>query len=66
MDMHFEWLKDREAKIQFRFYWRAGKTTLADYFTNHHTPAHHFNMRVEFLTWLADLQKLCSEDIIWQ
>ena len=27
MDMRFEWLKDRQAKEQFRFYWRAGKQT---------------------------------------
>jgi hypothetical protein len=27
MDMRFEWLKDREAKEQFCFYWRSGKPT---------------------------------------
>ncbi len=48
MDMQFEWLKDREAKEQFRFYWRSGKTILADYFTKHHPSAHHWNMRAEF------------------
>ena len=58
MDMRFEWLKDRESKNQFRYYWRAGKTNLADYFTKHHPPAHHRNMRGEFLTRLAELQKL--------
>ncbi len=41
MDMHFEWLKEREVKEQFCFYWRSGKTNLADYFTKHHPPAHH-------------------------
>ena len=58
MDMRFEWLKDRESKNQFRYYWRAGMTNLADYFTKHHPPAHHRNMRGEFLTRLAELQKL--------
>ena len=58
MDMRFEWLKDREAKEQFRFYWRSGKTNLADYFTKHHPPAHHRNVRAEFLTRVADLLKL--------
>jgi hypothetical protein len=29
MDMRFKWLKDREAKDQFRFYRRLGKTNLA-------------------------------------
>jgi hypothetical protein len=41
MDMRFKWLKDREAKDQFRFYWRSGKTNLADYFTKHHPAVHH-------------------------
>jgi hypothetical protein len=40
MDMWFKWLKDRQAKEQFRFYWRSGKTNLADYFTKHHPVAH--------------------------
>ena len=55
MDMRFEWLKDRESKNQFRFFWRSGKTNLADYFTKHHPPAHHRNVRGEFLTRVADL-----------
>jgi hypothetical protein len=58
MDMRFEWLKDREAKEQFCFYWQSGKTNLADYFTKHHPPAHHRNMRAEFLTRVADLQRM--------
>ena len=48
IDLLEEELKDREAKNQFQFYWRAGKTNLADYFTKHHPPAHHHNMRAEF------------------
>ena len=58
MDMRFEWLKDRQAKEQFRFYWRAGHTNLADYFTKHHPPAHHRNIRHEYLTRVADLREL--------
>ena len=55
MDMHFHWLRDREAQGQFRIYWRPGKTNLADYFTKHHSPAHHVNVRAEFLTRVKDL-----------
>ena len=58
--MRFERLKDRQAKEQFRFYWRVGKTNLADYFTKHHPPVHHQNVQVEFLTRVADLQELCE------
>jgi hypothetical protein len=50
MDMRFHWLRDREAQGQFKIYWRPGKTNLADYFMKHHAPAHHVNVRAEFLT----------------
>jgi hypothetical protein len=55
MDMRFHWLRDRAAQGQFRIYWRPGKTNLADYFTKHHAPAHHVNVRAEFLTRVIDL-----------
>lgn len=57
MDMRLHWLLCREAQSQFRFYWRPGKSNLADYFTKHHSPAHHRNVRAEFLTKLKDLQE---------
>ena len=55
MDMRFHWLRDREAQGQFRIYWRPGKTNLADYFTKHHPPSHHINVRSEYLTRVKDL-----------
>jgi hypothetical protein len=55
MDMRFHWLRDREAQGQFNIYWRPGNTNLADYFTKHHAPAHHKNVRAEFLTRVKDL-----------
>jgi len=55
MDMRFHWLRDREAQGQFKIYWRPGGTNLADYFTKHHAPAHHVNIRAEFLTKIKDL-----------
>ncbi len=63
MDMRFEWLLDREQKQQFKIYWRSGKTNLADYFTKHHPPAHHRNMRGEFLTRVPELQRLRTNKI---
>ena len=50
MDMRYHWLRDREAQKQFRFYWRPGNTNVADYWTKHHSPAHHVEMRPEILT----------------
>ena len=61
MDMRFEWLLDREQQGQFKIYWKPGKTNLADYFTKHHPPAHHRNVRGEFLTRLADVMRLRQE-----
>jgi len=55
MDMRFHWLHDREAQEQFRIFWHPGSTNLADYFTKHHAPAHHVNIRAEFLTRVKDL-----------
>ena len=58
MDQRLWWLRDREANEQFRFFWRPGKHNLGDYFTKHHPPIHHVNMRKEFLTPGAYLENL--------
>ena len=50
MDMRFHWLRCREAQNQFRFFWRPGKTNLADYWTKHHCTAHHVEQRNQILT----------------
>ncbi len=55
MDMHFHWLRNQEAQGQFRIYWQPGQTNLADYFTEHHPPAHNVNVRGKFLTRVKDL-----------
>ncbi len=55
MDMQFHWLHDQEAQGQFKIYWQQGGTNLADYFMKHHPPAHHVNVRAEFLTRIKDL-----------
>jgi hypothetical protein len=57
MDMRFHWLCDRKAQGQFKIYWQPGGTNLADYFTKHHPPAHHVNVRAEFLTRVKDLSE---------
>ena len=58
MDMRFHWLRDRECQQQFKFFWRPGKTNYADYWTKHHSAAHHVNMRKEFLTPYVILEML--------
>jgi hypothetical protein len=41
MDMHFYWIKDWVKQGQFKNYWGPGFQNVADYFTKHHSLAHH-------------------------
>ena len=45
IDMRFYWLRDRVDQGQYTIHWKPGATNLADYFTKHHSPAHHKRMR---------------------
>jgi hypothetical protein len=58
MDMRFYWLKDREARKQFRIYWRQGKLNRGDYVTKHHPAIHHQSIRPSFLTPWAVVEAL--------
>jgi hypothetical protein len=49
MDMRFYWMKDRTLQGQFNVFWAPGRDNLADYFTKHHSPAHHRLMRPQYL-----------------
>jgi hypothetical protein len=49
MDMRFFWIKDRVKQGQFHVYLGPGFQNLADYFTKHHSPAHHKRMRDVYL-----------------
>ena len=50
MGMRFHWLKDRECQQKFKFYWQPCKLNHTDFWTKHHSAAHHVNVRNEFLT----------------
>jgi hypothetical protein len=41
MAMVFYWIKDRVEQGQFNVGWAPGDTNMGDYFTKHHSPAHH-------------------------
>ena len=43
--MHFCWLAGRVQQGQFNVRWGSGKKNLADYFTKHHPPSHHRQVR---------------------
>jgi hypothetical protein len=49
MDMRLYWVKDRVEQDQFNVGWAPGDTTMGDYFTKHHSPAHHKRMKPYYL-----------------
>jgi hypothetical protein len=49
MDMRFYWVKDRVEQKQFNVGWAPGDINLGDYFTKHHSPAHHKRTRPYYL-----------------
>ena len=49
MDMRFYWVRDRIRQGQFHIYWKKGMLNRADYFTKHHSPAHHKKLRMQYL-----------------
>ena len=49
MDMRFYWIRDRAEQNQFKIFWAPGYINLGDYFTKHHSPAHHRRVRPYYL-----------------
>ena len=49
IDMRYHWTIDRVAQQQFDIIWEPGVTNLADYYTKHHSPAHHRQIRSTYL-----------------
>ena len=45
MDMRFFWVRDRVKQNHFKIHWEKGKVNRADYFTKHHSAAHHKRTR---------------------
>ena len=67
MDMRFHWLRDREQREQFRFYWRPGGgiwliqtvlglTVNTNRMTVGITPEYRQKIRADFLTKVKDIQ----------
>ena len=57
MDMRFEWLRSTRQKSSFNIICKWVKQTLPITSQNH-LPAHHRNMRVDFLTRVSELQAM--------
>jgi hypothetical protein len=49
IDMLFYWVRDRTVQTQFDIGWGPSAQNLGDYFTKHHTPAHHKGIRKMYI-----------------
>ena len=49
IDMRFYWLQDRIKQNQFTVNWAPGFLNMGDYFTKHHPPKHHHDIRPSYL-----------------
>jgi hypothetical protein len=54
IDMRFYWIRDRVRQDHVLVHWRRGADNLADYFTKHHSPAHHRLMHSRYLLALHE------------
>eukprot|EP00804_Cyclotella_cryptica_P023576 CCRYP_011917-RA/>CCRYP_011917-RA protein AED:0.45 eAED:0.45 QI:0/0/0/1/0/0/2/0/276 len=49
MDMHFQWLKCRQAQSLFKYLWAKGTKNRADYPSKHHSAKHHLLVRHRYV-----------------
>jgi hypothetical protein len=49
MNMRFYWVRDGIEQKQYTVYWEPGGESLAYYFTKHHSPTHHKEMRRQYV-----------------
>ena len=57
MDMRFYWIQDRIRQDYFHVFWKPGTVNLGDYFTKHHPPHRHIEMRPIYLHTEATKEK---------
>ena len=48
-DMRYNWLREKATRKILNIFWDKGIHNLADYFTKHHSPAHHKLMRDKYI-----------------
>jgi hypothetical protein len=49
IDMRFYWVRGCVRQGHFRVHWQPGKSNLANFFTKHHSPKPHCEMRSKYL-----------------
>ena len=48
-DMKYHWMRERGTRKHIRYYWDKGINNEADYFSKHHPPKHHIDMRPKYI-----------------
>ena len=48
-DMRYNWLRDKELQRLLRIFWERGSLNNADYFTKHHPPSYHKQIRSRYI-----------------
>ena len=48
-DIKYHWMRERGTQKQIRYYWDKGINNEADYFSRHHPPKHHIDMRPKYI-----------------
>ena len=48
-DMRWNWLRDKLQQATFRIKWEKGSSNKADYFSKHHPPSHHRQVRSDYI-----------------
>ena len=56
-DMRYHWLRDSKTKGNYNIFWASGKNNHADYYTKHHPPQHHREMRAKYFHLCSLLTK---------
>jgi hypothetical protein len=56
IDMRFYWITDRIKQGQYIVHWLKGADNIANYFTKHHSPTQHRQMRSQYLLPLPNLR----------
>ena len=49
IDMRYYWIQDKNEDNTFHIFWKPGIQNLGDYFTKHHSPSHHKQMRKHYI-----------------
>ena len=63
IDLRFWWLAHRARLNHFSIHWSPGSTNLADYFSKHHSRAHHVKMRKNFF-YIKDEKSPSYSDVL--